>query len=103
MKQDEIKPCCKCGKGVMHTGLPVFWQVTIQRMRIDVGAVQRQHGLEMMLGSPLLAFHMGPQEDMIKPLFDANTAWLCEKCAIENINIMAIDEAENNRKAKTNK
>ena len=58
MKQTEIKPCCQCGKGVMHTGLPLFWQLTIQRMQIDVGAVHRQHGLEMMVGNPLLAFHL---------------------------------------------
>ena len=99
MKQTEIKPCCKCGKGVMHTGLPLFWQLTIQRMQIDVGAVRRQHGLEMMLGSPLLAFHMGPQEEMAKPLFESHTVWLCEACATEMICVAAIDEAENEREA----
>lgn len=99
MKQTEIKPCCRCGKGVMHTGLPLLWQLTIQRMQIDVGAVRRQHGLEMMLGSPLLAFHMGPQENMVKPLLEAHTVWLCEACATEWVNIAAIDEAESEREA----
>lgn len=100
MKQTEIKPCCKCGKGVMHTGLPLFWQLTIQRMQIDVSAVRRQHGLEMMMGNALLAFHMGPQEDMAKPLLEAHTVWLCEACATEWINIAAIDQEESEREAE---
>ena len=93
MKQPEIKPCAKCGKGVMHTGLPLFWRVTIERMAVDVGAARRQHGLEMMLGgNALIAFHMGPQEDIAKPLFDANTVLLCETCASDMVCIAALDE-----------
>ena len=46
MKRTDFKPCANCGKGVAHTGLPLFWVVEIQRFGIDAQAVQRQHGME---------------------------------------------------------
>jgi len=101
MKQTEIKPCCNCGKGVMHTGMPLFWRIKIERMGVDMSAVRRQHGLEMVLGGhALLAFHMGPQEDLAKPLFEEHTVLLCDACSTELINIAAIDEAESEREAR---
>ena len=50
MKQSELQKCIVCGKGVMHTGIPLFYKVTFSRMGIDMGAVQRQNGLEQMMG-----------------------------------------------------
>ena len=81
MKQTDIKPCALCGKGVMHTGLPLFYRVTVERMGVDLRAVTRQHGLELMLGNPVIAHAMGLQEDIAKPIGQAVTVAICEDCA----------------------
>ena len=85
LKASDIKKCAKCGKGVMHTGLPLFWRVTIERFGIDKGAVDRRHGLEMFFGggrgAAALAGVMGPDEDIAKPVMDPVTLTLCEDCA----------------------
>ena len=45
---------------------PVFYRVTIETCCLDPMAIQRQAGLEMMLGSAALAAAMGPNEDVAK-------------------------------------
>jgi hypothetical protein len=82
MKQTDFTPCVGCGKGVMHTGLPLCYRVTIERMGIDGRAVQRQAGLEMMLGGHAkIANVMGPDEDMGLPIGPTLRGLLCETCA----------------------
>lgn len=85
MKLSEIKKCAKCGKGVMHTGLPLFWRVTIERFGIDKAAVDRRFGLEMFFGGgrggAALAGVMGVDEDIAKPVMDEVRLILCEECA----------------------
>lgn len=93
MKQDEIKACAQCGKGVMHTGLPLFWTVTIRRYGVDLNAVRRAVGLEMFMGSPQLAAVMGPDEDIAKPIGDCVSLLLCESCAVESYPIAALAES----------
>lgn len=82
MKQADLKPCACCGKGIMHAGTPVFYRVKIESLCVDVGAVKRQHGLEMMMGNAAIAFHMGPQEDLAK-VIDQREALICLQCATE--------------------
>ena len=82
MKQADLKPCSKCGEGVMHTGNPMFYRVTVDSLIVDPRAVQRQHGLEMMLGgNAAIAHAMGPQEDMAKQI-DSNELILCMDCML---------------------
>jgi hypothetical protein len=82
MKQTDFTPCARCGKGVMHTGLPMFYRVTVEHMGIDVQAARRQMGLEMMLGGAgRIANVMGPDEDMGLPIGSANQGLFCETCA----------------------
>ncbi len=78
MKQPELKPCAVCGKGLAHGGQISFYKVKIEQMVIDLGAMRRQAGLEMMVGG--LAFHMGPQEDIAKPLQEKEVL-LCMTCS----------------------
>ena len=78
---------------MMHTGLPIFYRLTLEGMGIDTGAVQRQHGLELMLkGHAELAFHMGPQETMASPIEEITpSVLLCHACALDDkTTIMAI-------------
>lgn len=83
MKQSEIEKCVICGKGVMHSGNICFYRIKIERMGVKVKAVQRQHGLELMLGSAVLASIMGPDEDLAVSITGPDKAIVCDECAIE--------------------
>lgn len=82
MKSADLQKCVLCGRGVMHQGMPLFWRITLQRMGIDLAAVQRTTGLEMMMGGNVaLARVIGPNEDIAKPFGDERTIVVCESCA----------------------
>lgn len=55
------------GAGVAEQG-PIFYRVTVEQCGLDRSAIQRQAGLEMMVGSPVLADALGPDEDIAKIL-----------------------------------
>ena len=93
MKQTELQKCIVCNKGVMHTGLPLFYKVTFSRMGIDMGAVQRQSGLEQMLGgNAVLANVMGTNEDIASPIHGESTVLICEECSCKPIVLAEIAE-----------
>jgi len=95
MREEELRKkakCIVCGEKFGHTGLPSFWEVTVARHGLDVGAVQRQQALGLMIGAPL-AQVMGPDEDMTEPLLKLITGTICETCASEKrFNIFEIYE-----------
>jgi hypothetical protein len=73
IKQHEIRKCVLCGKGVAHAGHPLFYRITIEQFGLMKDAIQRQSGLEMMLGGHAkLANIMGPDEDMPKFFLNIN-------------------------------
>jgi len=82
VKRKELQKCSTCHNGVMHTGLPIFWIIEVQRFGVDPGAVQRRHGLELMLNSPVLADVMGPDEALAKPITpgEPTRLFICEMC-----------------------
>lgn len=94
MKEAELRAvakCAGCDKPFGHTGLPLFWRVTIERYGVDALAIQRQTGLEMMLGGHVaIAQAMGPNEDMAKPMMEPVTVTLCEHCAIQEQQVIAV-------------
>jgi hypothetical protein len=53
------------GVGVAAQG-PIFYRVTLEQFAIDQRAVQRQHGLENLIGDAAIAAAMGPDEDVAK-------------------------------------
>lgn len=81
MKQSEIKPCAGCGKGVAHDNSITFYEVKIGYRFLNVAAIQRQTGLEMMLGDAGLASVMGADEDIGISLSDVE-ALVCLSCAM---------------------
>lgn len=84
MNANQIRPCDLCNKGLMHTGVPLFWRVRIERMGIDLAVARQQHGLEVMLGNVAIARVMGAHEGLAKPLQDEPTELIvCEACALE--------------------
>jgi len=50
MDRKDFKPCAGCGRGVMHTGLPLFWKVRIERWGVNARQVQQRHGMETFFG-----------------------------------------------------
>lgn len=83
MKEEELRKsaiCGVCGRPVGHTGLPLFWRIKIERIGIDMKAVQSQDGLAQMLGSSKLANVMGTDADMTKPMMDPVKVTICEDC-----------------------
>lgn len=100
MDRKDFKPCAACGKGVMHTGLPLFWTVDVQRWGIDAQAVRRQHGMEQVFGGGAGAavamadiFSSGP---IARPLDPAPPLRLlvCEACVTQAQVLAVLVESE---------
>jgi hypothetical protein len=82
MKAGEITKCAICGKGVMAGGMPLFWRVTCERMGVDLAAVKREVGMELLMGGNVaLARVLGPDEDIAAPFGAPRTVLVCEACA----------------------
>lgn len=98
MKRNELQKCAVCGKGVIHTGLPLFWKLSIERFGVDIGAVQRRHGLETFFGGggagAAMAGIMGADEDIAVSLGDKKTLLVCEDCAMKDTMVAALAEME---------
>lgn len=62
------------GKGVGSDG-PVFYRVTVETCCIDPLAVQRQAGLELLVGNAAIAQALGPDEHMAK-IFASKVAFV---------------------------
>lgn len=85
MREQELRQhtnCTLCKKPVGHTGLPLFWRVSVDRFGVDLDAVQRQDGLGAFLRSTRLAQAMGPDEEMAKPMMETVTLTICEACGV---------------------
>jgi hypothetical protein len=83
LSREQLKPCPVCGKGLMHSGVPLVWKFTIQRIGIDGRKIQQERGLEMMLGgSAALASAFSPNIDFGVKLDDPKTLIVCEPCAL---------------------
>ena len=82
LKQREITTCACCGKGIGHNRSLNFYRITIESHVVNLPAVQRQTGLEMMLGSAAIAAVMGPDEPMSMIFDETKPAVLCFDCAL---------------------
>lgn len=90
----DLKPCSVCGKGLMHTGLPLFWRVHVERIGVDAQAVQRQAGLETFFGGgqagAVLAEVMGDGRALATPLDKPAVHLICESCATDKATFIAL-------------
>jgi len=83
LKQRDLKACAICGQGLMHNNQPHFYQLSVSQYVIDMRAVGRQHGLEMMLGdAAALAQALGPDDDMAKRVAHCPDLNVCADCAL---------------------
>ncbi len=93
MKEKDLRAaavCHLCGKGFGHTGMPLFWRVTVTRYGVNAAAIRRQDGLAAHLGNTALAAVMGPDEDMATPICEPTTVTVCEACAIGRLTPVAL-------------
>lgn len=88
LKQDELRKyanCCVCKKLIGQIKpFPIFNIIEVEKHGLNIKAINRQSGLELMLGNPFLAMHMGANEDMTMPLGKFK-AMVCDTCLIEKI------------------
>lgn len=97
MKESELREaatCARCSRKIGETRAPLFYRLKIERHMLNLGALQRQNGLAMMLGgNGLLAAVMGPDEDMTENLMDAaREITICEGCGTESICVAQLAE-----------
>lgn len=94
MKEKELRAhstCSLCKRKLGQTSFPIFYRLTIERFMLDPGAISRQQGLGMLLGgNGFLAMHMGPDEDMAKPIMDKLTLVVCQDCSLEHQHPVAV-------------
>lgn len=80
LKRRDVTPCIGCGVGVMHDHAASFYRVQIEQLVADFNAIRRQHGLELMLGNPMIAHVMGQDEDLAKTVV-VHEGLLCFSCS----------------------
>lgn len=83
MKAEELKPCAFCGKGMMHSGVPLFYRLTVEHMGIDVREVQRASGMEQFMGNNVALARVFHDPEIAKRVGDQHTALVCQSCALE--------------------
>jgi hypothetical protein len=83
MKAGDFKPCRLCGKGVAHTGLPLFWRVRIERMGIDHTAVVQTDAMERHFMGNVAIARAFQDPEIAKPIGDAVQVLVCEDCALK--------------------
>lgn len=95
--------CAVCSRkiGAQEHGLPMFFRLTIEQHAVDLRVVNRQAGLEAVLGSPLLAHVMGPDEDMTVRLMEPATITVCYSCALEPVMVHHLAELAEARRPVT--
>lgn len=71
----------------MHTGVPLFWAVTLQRMAVDRGAVQRAAGMEQIMGGHVALARMFEDPDIAAPFGAGRAIFVCERCAGEQTSV----------------
>lgn len=97
--REEMKPCALCGKGLLHSGIPLVWRMTFERIAVDRRAIDRQAGLELMTGSPVLAHVLGPDRYFGQRLGDPMKIMVCEPCALGQQPVVLAMAADENKEA----
>lgn len=87
MKAGDLRPCALCGQGVMHTGVPLFWVVTLQRMSVDLVAVQQGAAMELHFGGNVRLARVFSDPEVAKSLGEPRTILVCERCAGEQTSV----------------
>lgn len=85
MKNKDLKPCALCRKGLLHAGLPLFWQLTIQRQGIDGRKLRELQATTHLLGNFGLAEVMTGNDSITQPVGEPIQLLVCETCATQSL------------------
>ncbi len=85
MKEKELRQLSTCSfcneKLFANNVVPMFWTMKVSQYILDTAALQRQTGLEMMMGGAAgLAQVMSPNEDLAKEIGEEKTLSVCMEC-----------------------
>lgn len=84
MKRNELTKCKICGKGLMHTGTPLFYRIKVERLAFDMSVIHQQAGMENFFGGNLdIAEAFTTNENIANPLEKGTEALVCQKCIQE--------------------
>lgn len=75
----KLGNCIVCGNKQLEGHVPLFYCVTITRAGFDAKALQREAGLEMMVGP--LARVFSPNDDLAKIIDGPHEVFVHETCA----------------------
>jgi len=84
MDVSELMPCAVCGKGVMHQGVPVFYELTIRSVVADISNIRRMHGMEQVMGGNVPLARIFLPSNKVGDRLPANRVLLCADCAGES-------------------
>jgi len=92
LKRRDLKPCSLCGKGLAHSHSLNFYRVSIEMHVLNIPAIRRQAGLEMLIGNVTIANAMGLDENMTIELTRREPALLCFDCAVKSGIVQLFEE-----------
>lgn len=85
MKAAELRACDLCGKGLLHTGLPLFHRIRFETMGVDAKAVRERIGLHAIFGTTAqgaaLAEVFAPTAELANPIAGCDTLLVCQTCS----------------------
>ena len=87
--RSDLQKCANCGKGMMHAGGIVFYEISIGQVIVDHRAIQQIAGLEMMVGNAAIAAALAPTSS-VAVRFPANRLLLCDACFSDPIHCLSI-------------
>lgn len=82
-RRHDIRPCAICERGVAHDGNILIWRISFERLGLDRRAIERQHGLELIVGSPAIAHVLGSDAELAKPVDGPHDVLVCEPCVTD--------------------
>jgi len=87
MRQKELRENCTCRvcqKKIGQKVIPMLWKIHTERHLIDLRAIKRQSGLEMVVGHPALAMAMGPDE-YFTVVASVGDIIVCDECMLDRL------------------
>jgi hypothetical protein len=93
MRAGDFAPCALCGKGVMHTGVPLFYRVRIETMGVNARAVQSAHAMELYMGGHVALARVFEDPDIATPVVPEATALVCQTCGTQPHLLAQLSEA----------
>ena len=88
--RSELQKCANCGKGMMHAGGLVFYEISVGQVMVDHTAIQQIAGLEMMMGgNAALAAVFAPTSSVAVRL-PSTRLLLCDACFSDPIKCLCL-------------